>query len=91
MSSNIHTRIPYSSVIMSLITGVAITVLSGDIGLAFLYNNNVAIALTPPSSSTDLTIRNIEFSSSLDKAGDPLQVSTIADSGDRNCQVCSFI
>jgi hypothetical protein len=91
MSSNIHTRIPYSSVIISLITGVAITILSGNIGLAVLYNNNVAIALTPPSSSTDLTIRNIEFSTSLDKAGDPLQVSTIASSGDRNCQVCSFI
>ncbi len=62
-----------------------------------LANNNIfalgqiAIAQTQPSSNSHSPIRNVESSTSLDKAGDPLTVSTGTMAADGNCEECSFI
>lgn len=52
---------------------------------------NVAIAQTQPSTTSEFQLRNIEDSISLDRGGDPLQVSNYTNITDRNCEVCSFI
>ena len=91
-----------SNVYASVFYNIPIIALMSLIGASFLFSSivptnnkifalsHIALAQNQSSATSQFPIRNVEFSTSLDKAGDPLQVSTGAMTV-AGCEICQFV
>jgi hypothetical protein len=76
----------YAAVVIGLIASTGLFVLRSDSNNIFVPGH-IAYAQTLPH----YPIRNIDFSTLLDKTGDSVTVSTGAMTADGGCEICSFI
>jgi K319-like protein len=76
---------------IGLIAGMLLFVNILGVNNNFSALSQIAIAQTSPSSTSQFLIRNVQFYSSLDKAGDPVQITIGPTTADGNCEICSFI
>jgi hypothetical protein len=91
MASNGYNSIFCKVLIIASISLMTTSLLFSNITPAKIFAlGQIAIAQTQPASTSQFPIRNVEFSTSLDKAGDPIQV-TIGEGADADCEICQFI